>query len=270
MLALPTTVLGRTELVVTRFGIGGAYGEGADDYRAALDLGVTYLDTARGYKDGCDEEQVGKALQGRRDSIVLATKTLKRDAQGAREELEASLQALRTDWIDIWQMHYVNTPEDREKILAPGGAMEAAMRARDEGLVRFIGITGHSWEQLGLALQTGLFDTVLCWYNAAYREAEELVFPVAEQHGTGVVIMNAARNDKLFTPEGAPPPEAFYRYVLGHPSVDVTIMGLRDLMVYERVARALTERDNLAPEEREALEAWGSRLRSEGKLEMSN
>jgi len=270
MLALPTTVLGRTELVVTRFGIGGAYGEGADDYRAALDLGVTYLDTARGYKDGCDEEQVGKALQGRRDSIVLATKTLKRDAQGAREELEASLQALRTDWIDIWQMHYVNTPEDREKILAPGGAMEAAMRARDEGLVRFIGITGHSWEQLGLALQTGLFDTVLCWYNAAYREAEELVFPVAEQHGTGVVIMNAARNDKLFTPEGAPPPEAFYRYVLGHPSVDVTIMGLRDLTVYERVARALTERDNLAPEEREALEAWGSRLRSEGKLEMSN
>ncbi len=270
MLALPTTVLGRTGLVVTRFGIGGAYGEGADDYRAALDLGVTYLDTARGYKDGCDEEQVGKALQGRRDSIVLATKTLKRDAQGAREELEASLQALRTDWIDIWQMHYVNTPENREKILAPGGAMEAAMRARDEGLVRFIGITGHSWEQLGLALQTGLFDTVLCWYNAAYREAEELVFPVAEQHGTGVVIMNAARNDKLFTPEGAPPPEAFYRYVLGHPSVDVTIMGLRDLTVYERVARALTERDNLAPEEREALEAWGSRLRSEGKLEMSN
>ena len=270
MLALPTTVLGRTGLVVTRFGIGGAYGEGADDYRAALDLGITYLDTARGYKEGLDEEQVGEALQGRRDGIVLATKALKRDAKGAREELEASLRALRTDWIDIWQMHYVNTPEAREQILAPGGALEAATRARDEGLVRFIGITGHSWEQLGLALQTGLFDTVLCWYNAAYREPEKLVFPVAEQHGTGVIIMNAGRNDKLFAPEDAPPPEAFYRYVLGNPSVDVTIMGLRDVAVYERIARALVERDSLTPQERETLEAWGSRLRHEGKLEMSN
>lgn len=270
MLALPTTVLGRTGLVVTRFGIGGAYGEGADAYRAALDLGITYVDTARDYKNGRDEEQVGEALQGRRESVVLATKTVRRDAQGARKELETSLRALRTDWIDIWQMHYVNTAEDREKILAPSGAVEAAIRARDEGMVRFIGITGHNWEQLGIALETGVFDTVLCWYNAAYREAEDLVFPVVERHNTGVVIMNAGRNDKLFAPQGAPPPEAFYRYVLGHPNVHVTIMGLRNLAVFTQVAKALIERDSLVPDERQELEAWGAQLRREGRLEMGN
>lgn len=270
MLALPTIALGRTGLTVTRLGIGGAYGQGADDYRAALDLGITYLDTARGYKDGVDEEQVGEALQGRRDGIVLATKSVQRDAEGARQDLEASLRALRTEWVDIWQLHYVNTTEDREKILGPGGALEAAIRAREQGLIRFIGITGHSWEALAPALATGAFDTVLCWYNAGYREPEEIVFPIARQQQVGVVIMNAGRNDKLFAPEGSPPPEAFYRYVLGHPDVHVSIMGLRNLATFAQVARALSERDSLLPHERRELESWGAQLRQQGQLEMGS
>ncbi len=270
MLALPTTKLGRTGLTVTRLGIGGAYGEGADDYRAALDLGITYLDTARGYKDGLDEEQVGEALQGRREGIVLATKSVKRDAESARQELETSLRALRTDWVDIWQLHYVNTTEDREKVLGPGGALEAAVHAREQGLIRYIGITGHSWEALAPALATGAFDTVLCWYNAAYREPEEILFPVARQQSVGVVIMNAGRNDKLFAPEDSPPPEAFYRYVLGHPDVHVSIMGLRDLATFSQVARDLSERHRLAPQERQELESWGAKLRQQGQLEMGS
>jgi hypothetical protein len=263
---LPTTTLGRTGLTVTRLGIGGAYCESADGYRAALDCGVNYVDTARAYRDGDDERVVGEAIAGRRHEIVLASKTQSRDAAGARKDLETSLRLLDTDYLDLWQIHYLNTQADREQVLGPGGAMETAVAAREEGLVRYIGVTGHDWTEVAKAVETGLFDTVLCWYNCAMPEPEELLFPQAMAHEMGVVIMNATRTDKLITEDG--PPEAdFYRYVLDHPAVSLTIAGLRDLAFFERVARALAERATLAPGDRERLEDYGARMRDAGKLD---
>jgi len=265
---LPTIRLGRTGLVVTRLGVGGAYCRTADGYRAALDCGVTYVDTARNYRDGEDERVIGEAISGLRDGLVLATKTLRRDAAGARAELETSLRLLDTDYVDIWQLHHVNTAADREQVLAPGGALEAARRARDEGLVRFIGVTGHDWAQVGTCAATGEFDTILCWYNCAMKEPEDLVFPHTQAHDMGVVIMSAGRNDKLFAEPDSPPPEAFYRYVLSNPSVHVTIMGLRDIGLFRRLAEALSESDSMPESERRELEAYGARLRQAGRLEM--
>jgi aryl-alcohol dehydrogenase-like predicted oxidoreductase len=266
MAELPTTILGRTGLQVTRLGIGGAYCKTPDGYRAALDTGVNYLDTARAYRDGEDERVVGEAIAGRRHEIVLATKTGKRDAEGARKDLEESLRLLRTDYLDIWHIHYLNTQAEREQVLGPGGAMEAAFKAREQGLVRFVGVTGHDWAEVGRAVATGLFDTVLCWYNAAMREPEELVFPETTKHGTGVVIMKTTYTDKLLEPDDAPAPEAFYRYVLEHPAVSVALMGLRDLERFRRVAQALSEPVTLTPEERRQLEAFGARMREAGKV----
>ena len=94
MFELPTTVLGRTGLKVTRLGVGGAYCKTPDGYRYALDSGITYLDTAPAYHEGKDEGYVGEAIAGRRHNITLATKVGKRDAVGAREELETSLRLL--------------------------------------------------------------------------------------------------------------------------------------------------------------------------------
>jgi aryl-alcohol dehydrogenase-like predicted oxidoreductase len=265
---LPTITLGRTGLTVTRLGIGGAYCKTVEGYQAALDMGVTYVDTARAYEDGKDEEIVGQALVGRRENLVLASKTVVRDAEGARKELETSLRLLRTDHLDIWQIHYLNTQEEREQVLGPGGAYEAALKARDEGLIRFIGVTGHNWEEVGKAVATGLFDTVLCWYNCAMKEPEDLIFPHAQKHNTGVVIMSAGRRDKLFEEPGSPPPESFYRYVLSHPAVHVSLFGLRNLETFERVAQGLAERDTLVSCEREELEKYGKQLRDAGKLEL--
>ncbi|MHB1296580.1 MAG: aldo/keto reductase [Anaerolineae bacterium] len=265
---LPTTTLGRTGLVVTRLGIGGAYCTSVEGYRAALDCGVTYVDTARLYRDGQDEDVVGQAIAGRRDSLTLATKTVTRDAEGARKDLETSLRLLRTDHLDIWQLHHLNTTAEREQALGPGGAYEAAVRAREQGLVRFIGVTGHDWVEVGAAAATGLFDTVLCWYNSAMKEPESLVFPHTQAHRMGVVIMSAARNDKLFKPEGAPPPETFYRYVLGNPAVHVALFGLRDVDTFRRVAVALAGQDTLPIEERLPLEEYSAKLRAAGALEM--
>ena len=269
---LPTTTLGRTGLTVTRLGIGGAYCKTPEGYAAALDCGVNYLDTAPAYRDGEDEKVVGQAIVGRRDEIILATKTEQRDADGARRDLETSLELLGTDHVDIWHIHAVQTREEREKVLAPGGAMEAALKAREEGLVRFIGITGHVWGVLQKALATGLFDTVLCWYNCAMKEPEVALFPEAMAQGTGVVIMNATRNDRLLGSDcapgddGAPDPADFYRYVLSHEAVHLTLRGLRDIDTFRRIAAALAERDTLSSDERLPLEAYGARMRAEGKL----
>jgi predicted aldo/keto reductase-like oxidoreductase len=268
MVDLPKTILGRTGLEVTRLGVGGAYCPTPEGYRRALDCGVTYVDTAPAYRDGDDERVVGLAIAGRRQDLVLATKTDKRDGAEARAQLEHSLRLLGTDYVDIWQMHYVNKDEEVRRILGPGGAMEAAVKAQEQGLVRYIGITGHVWPVVGRALTTGLFDTVLCWYNCAMPEPEELVFPEADAHDTGVVIMNATRTDKLLEPEDALPIAGFYRYVLSHPSVDVVLRGLRDpIDRFCEVADALAETDTLDAEARQAYAVYGARVRREGKLD---
>jgi len=266
MAEIPTTTLGRTGLEVTRLGIGGAYCETVDGYRAALETGVNYVDTARVYRDGDDERVIGAAIAGRRHELVLATKSGKRDAVGAREELETSLRLLGTDYVDIWQLHHLNTAPEREQALGSGGAYEAAVKAREEGLIRFIGVTGHDWVEVGAAVATGLFDTVLCWYNAAMPEPEELIFPHTKAHNVGVVIMRTTGTDKLLEPDGAPPVEAFYRYVLEHPAVSVALMGLRNVERFQRVARALLEPVTLSADERHALEVFSRNIREAGDL----
>lgn len=265
---LPTTVLGRTGLRVTRLGIGGAYCKTADGYRAALDCGVTYLDTARDYGNGEDERVIGEALAGRRDGIILATKTQKRDAVKAREELETSLRLLRTDHIDIWQLHYLNTPEAREQVLGPGGAYEVALKAREQGLIRFIGCTGHKWDQVALSVQTGLFDTVLCWYNCAMPEPETQLFPHTLAQNMGVALMRTTSVDKLYSPDNDPREEDFYRYVWGNPAVNVALMGLRDVERFRRVSTALRDYTPMSEEERRRMEVYGKALRDEGKIEL--
>ncbi|MCZ6678513.1 MAG: aldo/keto reductase [Candidatus Poribacteria bacterium] len=263
---IPTTILGRTGLTVTRLGIGGAYCETVAGYQTALDSGVNYVDTARAYRDGEDEKVIAQAIQGRRDQLILATKTQQRNASGARRELETSLRALRTDYIDIYQLHFLNTEAERHRVLGAGGALEAVQQARAEGLVRFIGVTGHDWVQIQQAVATGLFDTVLCWYNCAMKEPEQTVFLEGRRHHTGVVIMNASRNDKLFDGPAAPAPENFYRYVLSNDTVNVTIMGLRDVPRFCQIAAALSAQETLTPQEQATLEAYGSQMRAAGKL----
>ena len=263
---IPKTVLGRTGLTVTRLGSGGAYCESVDGYRRAIDAGINYMDTARSYRDGEDEKVIGAAIKGQRDKLILATKTAKRDAKGARTELETSLQRLGVDYIDIYQLHHLNTEEERDQALAPGGALEMARKAREEGLIRFIGVTGHDWVQIQHAVATGFFDTVLCWYNCAMKTPEDTVFPAADKHNTGVVIMNASRNDRLFGDADAPAPEQFYRYVLSHKSVNLTIMGLRDVERFHRIAEALFERETLTPEEQADLEKYGAQRLEAGAL----
>ncbi|NLV74926.1 MAG: aldo/keto reductase [Chloroflexi bacterium] len=267
---MPTITLGRTGLQVTRLGIGGAYGKEPDMYRQALDCGVNYIDLAREYLRGENEKIVGEALKGRsRQDVIIATKSGKRTAEEMRKELEISLRDLQTDYLDIWHSHAVMTRAELARQMGPGGGLEAQLKAKKEGLVRFIGVTGHDWSVLHEALSTGVFDVVLCWYNCAMREPEGMVFPVAAEQNMGVTLMSVARSTVLYANPGAPfkPDETdFYRYVLTHPAPHVAMMGLRDVDRFRRTVAGLCRKMTLTEPEMRRMEAYGAQFRAQDRL----
>jgi aryl-alcohol dehydrogenase-like predicted oxidoreductase len=155
---------GRTSLKISEVGFGGipiirlTMNTAVEVLRRAYDRGITFYDTANVYRDS--EEKFGFAFQGMRDNVVIATKTMKRDAQGAMKDLENSLRMLRTDYIDLYQFHQIAQEKDLTAVTASGGALEAAVKARDEGKVRFIGVTSHNLSMAVKLVKTGLFSSI--------------------------------------------------------------------------------------------------------------
>jgi aryl-alcohol dehydrogenase-like predicted oxidoreductase len=145
---IPTRVLGKTGEKLTIAGEGGArfhlipFEEGKSLVRRAYDLGINYFDMARSYADGHAEEVYGAVIPEFRKDIFLTSKSGERTRKGAEAELETSLRTLRTDHVDLWQMHNVARMQDVDRIFAPGGAMEAFQAAKKVGKCRYIGYTG--------------------------------------------------------------------------------------------------------------------------------
>ena len=159
----------------------------------ALDRGIRYFDTAWAYSRGQSEERVGMVAKHRRDEMWIATKTVHTKRDGARQQLEESLERLQTDHVDEWRLHNVYSFDRLDQMTARGGALEAAIQARDEGLVRFISISGHTDPQIQIeALRRFPFDTVLVAASVLdhfiYSFAEEFL-PVAAQKNVGVIGM---------------------------------------------------------------------------------
>jgi len=153
----------------------------------AYEHGVTLFDTANAYADS--EEKVGEAFHGMRDKVVIATKTAKRDGAGAMEHLELSLRKLRTDYIDVYQLHQVSKESEWEEITGPNGAMEAILKARDEGKVRHIGFTSHNLNVAIKIAKTGQFATVQFPFNFIESDPEKELFPLAREIGMGILAM---------------------------------------------------------------------------------
>jgi aryl-alcohol dehydrogenase-like predicted oxidoreductase len=159
---------------------------------AAVERGVNYFDVAPSY--GNAEERLGPALEPYRKDVFLACQTGKRDAAGAEKELHQSLRRLRSDYLDLYQFHSVTTDEDVKQILAPGGALETFVRARQQGLVRYLGFSAHS-ESAALAMMDAFsFDTILfplnwtCWFQGDFARR---VLPVARQKRMGILALKA-------------------------------------------------------------------------------
>jgi len=188
----------------------------------AIDLGITYLDTSPDYGS---EPHVGEVMQSRRDDVFLTTKVNRRQKDDVLAEVRESLDRLQTDHVDLIQVHAVNAWADLEQALAPDGAVAALEQARDEGLVRFIGITGHARpELLAEALRRYRFDTVLSALGAADRlvtAPEEFLLPVARDRNAGVIAMKVLGHGEIANRELA------LRYALGLPGVSLAIVGMK-------------------------------------------
>ncbi len=198
---LPRRPLGKTGESLSVIGLGGIVvmgGTQADaDNRVAeaIDRGVNYFDVAPSYGKGEAEQKLGPALKPYRDGVFLACKTQKRDKEGAGEELRASLKALQTDHFDLYQMHSIRDVEtDVERALAPGGAVEAFLEAREQGLIRFLGFSAHSPEAALRAIESGVFDTILYPTNFVchiHSEFDQEVLKAAKAKGMGLLALKA-------------------------------------------------------------------------------
>jgi aryl-alcohol dehydrogenase-like predicted oxidoreductase len=216
----------------------------------ALDHGIRYFDTAWVYSEGQSEERVGKVARHRRAEMWIATKARARTAEGAMAQLEDSLKRLQTDHVDEWRMHNIATMDELETILAPGGAVEAAVRARAQGKIRYISMSGHRNPQVQVeALRRSPFDSMLVALSALdhfmMSYAEEFL-PAALQQGIAVIGMKVLALGRL-----APYAARALRYTLGLP-VSTTIVGMesmeqlqQNLAVAERFT-PLTDEEKLA------------------------
>ena len=205
---IPTRVFGKTGQKLTIVGQAAGrfplirFEEAAAVVRRAVELGVNYFDNARVYWDGRAEEVYGAVLPAFRKQVFITTKSLGRTRKEAEQDLDASLRALKTDYIDLWQIHSVSEREDVEKIFAPGGAIEAFEAAKKAGKCRFIGFTGHRDPDVLLEMlkRYDRFDTILMPLHAAdpsYLSFEEKVLPEAVKQGLGIQAMKSLANAKL-------------------------------------------------------------------------
>lgn len=225
--------LGKTGVDVTILGLGGegvlrTFGEDKAAYaliNRALDLGVNYCESARAYSGS--EAYYGLALKERRKDVFLTSKSHARDKKGALEHLHETLGNMRTDHLDLWQVHDVRTDEDIDEIFAAGGAIEAFEEAKKKGMTRFVGVTGHHDPLIILkCIERFDFDTVLMPVNPAephYKSFIRHVLPAAVSRKMGIIGMKV-----YFRGIAARLPshdlESFFRYALSHP-ISTAVIG---------------------------------------------
>jgi uncharacterized protein len=209
--------LGKTDLTISEVGFGCIpiirldESTAASVLRRAYDSGITLYDTANAYRDS--EKKIGRALGDVRDKVVLATKTIRRDAPGAIEQLENSLNMMKTDYIDLYQLHQVAQEKDWDIITGPGGAMEAVVKAKQQGKIRYIGVTSHNLAMAVKLVKTGLFSTVQFPFNFIEDAAKDELHVAAREHGMGILAM------KPFAGGMIDNASITFKFLRGHPDV---------------------------------------------------
>ena len=271
--AFPTRPLGKTGHQVTLFALGGegvlrTHGRAAEAVAVierALDLGVNYCDTAPAYSSSMD--YYGAALGQRRKQVFLASKTADRTRDGSLRVLDDSLRRLSSDHLDLWQLHDLRTLSELDTIFSKHGAIQALTRARDDGRVRFLGITGHHDPAILLeAMRRFPFDTVLMALNVAdvHRLSfARTVLPEAARQGMGVIGMKVYAAGQLVGKGGLCTPDEAMSYVLSLQGVSTVIIGCRTPAEVEANARVARQFQLLSDQTMRALEDRARRREAE-------
>jgi aryl-alcohol dehydrogenase-like predicted oxidoreductase len=280
-LEIPTRPFGRTGERVSVLGLGGWHvGLPKTDraavrlIHAAIDAGITFLDNAWDYNDGLSETRMGQAIADRRDRVFLMTKvcTHGRDGRVAMRQLEDSLRRLRTDCLDLWQVHEVVFDDEPDRHFAKGGTVEALERARKQGKVRYVGFTGHKSPALHLSMLSRGFRWDACQlplncFDATFRSFERDVLPVLEAQGIAAIGMKSLSGDGNPVSAGVVTAEEALAYAMSLP-VATVVSGIdspRVLAQNVAVARGFTPMTGSA---RDRLRKRVASLAADGRFEL--
>jgi uncharacterized protein len=234
---MPKRKLGKTGHNVGLFSLGGQatieqqdrLEESVDIINRALDLGVNYIDTAAAYGRGISEKYIGEVMKDRRNEVFLATKTHDRSYDGTMRLFEQSLKNLQTDTVDLYQVHNVRTQEDLDRMFAKDGVIKAFEKLRSEGLVRFLGITGHRDPAI---LKKGItdyeFDCILMALNAAdihHAPFQYDLLQTAVKKELGIIAMKIPARGRMFRDDGVRTMKQALGYVYSFP-ISTAIVGI--------------------------------------------
>ena len=278
--------LGTTGEAVSLVGMGGFHlakpggmddGEAIRVVHAGLDAGINFCDNCWDYNGGESELRLGRALAqgGYRDKIFLMTKIDGRTAEAAAGQIETSLRRLQTDHLDLLQFHEIIRPDDPARVFAPGGALEAVLRARAQGKLRYIGFTGHK----SPAIHAGMFETAdrhgfhfdtvqmpLNVMDAHYDSFERTVVPMAVARGTGIIGMKAF-GDTYILKSRVVSPTQMLQYPMSLP-ISIQVTGIDGMPILAQALDAVRSYVPPTPEQRAALLARSARVAMTGRTEL--
>ena len=249
-------ILGKTGLKISRLGFGGIPIQKIDAegtatlMRQLMDAGVNYIDTARGYT--VSESFIGQAIEGIREHFVLATKSMARDKESMARDIAISLSNLRTDHIDLYQVHNPSVA-DLDKVCAPGGALESLMEARAAGKIGHLGITAHTLDTFEKALTLPWVETVMFPYNIVETQGEELMRRCAQQN-IGFIVMKPLAGGAIDDATLA------LRWILRNDAVSVVIPGMAEPRELQQNIAASEDRSPLTAAENAKLQTIREQL----------
>jgi hypothetical protein len=250
-------ILGKTGITVSEIGFGCipiirlSTDNAVAVLRRAFDKGITLFDTANAYLDS--EEKIGLAFDGIRNRLVLATKTVKRDLAGAEADINLSLKRLRTDYLDLFQVHQLSLEPDLEIATGPNGVLEAVYRAKQAGKIRHTGVTSHSIEMAVKLAKTGLFSTVQFPFNFIESKPVEELHPTARQEKMGILAM------KPFGGGALDNAVLCFKFLRRYPDV-IPLPGFDAVEQVDQVAAIYETRNEVLPEDIAAMERYRTRL----------
>ena len=243
-------ILGKTGLKVSRMGFGGIPIQRIDAAGTRVlmqqmkDAGINYIDTARGYT--VSESYLGEALEGIREHFVLATKSMSRTKEAMAADIDTSLGNLRTNYIDLYQVHNPNLAQ-LDQVIAPDGALEALLEAKEAGKIGHIGITAHSLEVFQKALELPWVETIMFPYNIVESQGTDLIKACGEKN-IGFVVMKPLAGGAIEDATLA------MRYICANPDCTVVIPGMADPAELEQNLAAVNDASPLSEEELHKIE----------------
>jgi aryl-alcohol dehydrogenase-like predicted oxidoreductase len=278
---IPQRPLGKTGVMVSCLGLGGYHLGDAKTKREAIrivqeavDHGITFMDNAWEYHDGYSEQIMGEALKGRRANVFLMTKvcTHGRDKKVAMKQLEQSLRRLKTDYLDLWQVHEVIYDNDPDLHFSPGNVIEALEEAKKQGKIRFTGFTGHKDPEIHLKMLSHNypFDTCqlpLNCFDASFRSFEQRVLPELITRGFAAIGMKSLGGDGAAVKRRAVKVSDALQYAMSLP-VATTVSGIDSLKVLRQNLRIANDFQPLSASEMNRIRQHCLQFSGDGRFEL--